>query len=168
MTSQPPSFPDPVPVDLRDYVVFQLERPAGRRVFTSQHLGLDLICLEPGQVMAPRTLIASDAVYTVLGGQAWLVTDEAEVTLGPLQAVFVPAGVPHGVRNESADPLILQVVGAPPPRLKDDDEGAPVQRVPTTDDDAQPPAEEPTTAHPAGPPRRGVLDRVRRLLGSGA
>jgi quercetin dioxygenase-like cupin family protein len=104
----------PVPVDLRDYVHFSLETPSGRRVFATDVLAVDLVCLEPGQVIPARTFANADAVYTVLGGVAWVVCDEAEVTLRPLQAVLVPAGVPHGLRNESADPLLLQVFSSPP------------------------------------------------------
>lgn len=106
--------PDPVPVDLRDYVDFDLGEASGRRVYTTDVLAVDLLCLEPGQVEGVRSFPTADVVYTVLGGVAWLTTGEAEVTLQALQAVLVPAGIAHGVRNDSADPLILQRVVSPP------------------------------------------------------
>lgn len=143
-------------MDLRDYILFELDRPSARRVFCSGLLSLDLICLEPEQTIPARTLTASDAVYTVLGGKAWLVTDEAEVTLAPLQAVLVPAGVPHGIRNESADPLILQAVSAPP--AQQDTEQAPTQA-------ARIPAGGASTSHAGAHRRTSLLDRVRRLMG---
>jgi quercetin dioxygenase-like cupin family protein len=105
----------PVPADLRDYVHFDLDRPGARRVFATGVLTVELICLEPHQTLDARTHATADAVYTVLGGRAWVVTDEAEVTLEPLQALLMPAGVPHGLRNDSPDPLILQVVSADRP-----------------------------------------------------
>src|SRR5688500_11115050 len=98
---------EPIAVDLRDYVDFDLDAAAGRRVVTPDVVAVDLVCLGPGQVIDARTLPGADAIYTVLGGRAWVVTDEAEVTLDPLQSVVVPAGVPHGLRNDGADPLIL-------------------------------------------------------------
>jgi quercetin dioxygenase-like cupin family protein len=141
---------EPRPVDLRDYVDFDRERPSGRRVFETAALAVDLTCLEPGQVVAARTLDGADAVYTVLGGVAWLVTDDAEVTLHPLQAVLVPAGVPHGLRNDGADPLLLQVVVSPP---------HPATAARTL----------PAASHPASPagsatasPRRRLTHRLRR------
>lgn len=103
----------PSAVDLRDYVTFD-DAPVGRRVFATDVVAVDVVCLEPQQVIAPRTFADADAIYTVLGGRAWVVTDDAEVTLAPLQAIMLPAGVPHALRNHSPDPLILQVVISPP------------------------------------------------------
>lgn len=141
----------PTAVDLRDYVEFDLDLPAGRRVVATDVLALDLICLEPQQVLTPRTFETADAVYTVLGGQAWVVTDEVEVTLAPLQAVMIPSGTPHGLRNSAADPLILQVVTSPP-----DD----VPVVPAG------PAPAAAAERAAAAARPGLVDRLRRTLGS--
>jgi quercetin dioxygenase-like cupin family protein len=104
----------PTAVDLRDYVEFDLAGARGRRVFATDVVAVDLSCLEPGQLIEARTFPTADVIYTVLGGIAWVVADDAEVTLRPLQSVMVPAGTPHGVRNDSPDPLILQVVVSPP------------------------------------------------------
>lgn len=142
----------PTAVDLRDYVQFDLDLPAGRRVVATDVLALDLICLEPQQTLEARTFDSADAVYTVLGGKAWIVTDEVEVTLDPLQALMIPAGVPHGVRNSSADPLILQVVTSPP-----DD-------VPVLPGG---PAPQAVAEHATAAARPTILDRLRRALGSG-
>ena len=144
--SEGPAGFEPVAVDLRDYVVFDPDVPVHQRVFATDVVALDLACLEPGQEVAARTFPTADAVYTVLGGRAWVVTDEAEVTLDPLQSVMVPAAVPHGVRNESPDPLILLVVVSPP--------------------DEVPAAAGPPPA-PGGPAeeRPSPLDRLRRVLG---
>ncbi len=104
----------PVAVDLRDYVVFDLAGAAGRRVVATDVLAVDLVCLEPGQAVGARLYETADVLYTVLGGRAWVVTDEAEVGLTALQAVLIPEGTAHGLRNDAADPLILQVVLSPP------------------------------------------------------
>jgi quercetin dioxygenase-like cupin family protein len=144
-----PGARGPIAVDLRDYVEFDLSRPFGRRVFVTDVVAVDLVCLEPRQTVAARTLPGADAIYTVLGGLAWVVTDETEVTLSALQSVMVPAGVPHGLRNDSADPLILQVVVSPP------DEAPPA---------AMGPAAEPGVVGQPPRPRR-VMDRLRRTLG---
>ncbi|HWB71222.1 MAG TPA: cupin domain-containing protein [Egibacteraceae bacterium] len=145
----PPAAFEPAAVDLRDYVAFDLDAAAIRRVFATDVVAVDLVCLEPGQQVRARTFPTADAIYTVVGGVAWVVTDEAQVTLRPLQAVMIPAGVAHGLRNDSPDPLILQVVISPP-------------------DDA--PAAVPGPARPSsgqlGARRAaGLLDRLRRVLG---
>lgn len=134
---------EPTAVDLRDYVTFDLRGAAGRRVFATDVVAVDLVCLEPHQDVDPRTFATADAIYTVLGGRAWVVTDEAEVTLGPLQSVMIPAGVPHGLRNDSPDPLILQVVISPP-------------------DEAPVLPQGPVAEQADGP---SVIDRLRRVLG---
>jgi quercetin dioxygenase-like cupin family protein len=141
---------EPTAVDLRDYVEFDLAGASGRRVLATDVVGVDVICLEPGQVVEARTFATADAIYTVLGGIAWIVTDEAEVTLTALQAVMIPAGVPHGLRNNSADPLIVQSVISPP-------DEAPVA--------AQGPAVEPDPDVGAPYRRVSLAERLRRGLG---
>ncbi len=142
---------DPTAVDLRHYVEFDPDRPAGRRAFETDVLAVDVVCLEPQQTVEARTFPTADAVYTVIGGRAWVVTDETEVVLEALQAVLIPAGVPHGLRNSSPDPLILQVVTSPP-------DEAPV--LPPG------PSDQARRERAAAARREGLLDRVRRGLGS--
>lgn len=153
MSDQPPhdQRPDePVPVDLRDYIDFDLAGAAGRRVFATDVVAVDLVCLEPGQSVEARSFRTADAIYTVLGGIAWVVTDDGEVTLQALQSVMIPATVPHGIYNNSPDPLVLQVVVSPPDEAPEARPG---------------PAREPDEA--LGEPPPGLLTRVRRSLGGG-
>lgn len=138
---------DPTPVDLRDYVTFDLEGAGGRRVFATDVVAVDLVCLEPGQTVDARAFPTADAIYTVLGGIAWVVTDDAEVTLTSLQSIMVPATVTHGLRNNAPDPLILQVVVSPP------------DEAPTA---TMGPAVEP--ARDVGQPPPRLLERLRRRL----
>lgn len=153
-----PSEPDPTPgptaVDLRDYVVFDLAGASGRRVFATDVVAVDLVCLEPGQAVEPRTFPGADAIYTVLGGRVWIVTDEAEVTLTALQSLLVPPAVPHALRNDSPDPLILQVVVSPP-------DEAPDAVLEPADIDADADGD----ADPSTPARPGLAARLRRTLG---
>jgi mannose-6-phosphate isomerase-like protein (cupin superfamily) len=107
-------MPEPVAVDLRDYVAFDQRRAVRSRIYETDLVAVDLLCLEPGQHLAARTHEDSDAVYTVIGGRAWVVTDDSEVALEALQAVLIPAGTPHGIRNDGTDPLMLQTVTSLP------------------------------------------------------
>lgn len=143
-----PAAVDPVPVDLRDYVDFDQAAATDRRVFATDVVAVDLVCLEPHQLLDARSFPTADVIYTVLGGRAWVVTDAAEVTLEPLQSVMVPAPTVHGLRNHSPDPLILHVVVSPP------DEAPPTRHGPAND--------APTAG---GAPPATLLDRLRRLLG---
>ena len=109
---------EPVAVDLRDYVAFDQQRAVRARMYETDLFAVDMLCLEPGQQLGVRTYAEADIVYTVIGGRAWVVTDDSEVTLEPLQAVLVPADVPHGLRNDAADPLLLQTITGPPVRAQ--------------------------------------------------
>lgn len=140
----------PVPVDLRDYVEFDAAGASGRRVFATDVVAVDVVCLQPHQSVEARSFATADAIYTVLGGAAWVVTDEGQVTLRALQSVMVPAPVAHGVHNDSADPLILQVVVSPPDEAPEAVLG---------------PASTATADGELGERRPGLLRRLRRLLG---
>lgn len=106
--------PEPMTVDLRDYVAFDAARAVRARVFATDLVAVDMLCLEPGQQLGARTHDDSDTVYVVIGGRAWIVTDAGEATLDPLHAVLIPAGTTHGIRNDSPDPLLLQTVTSLP------------------------------------------------------
>jgi mannose-6-phosphate isomerase-like protein (cupin superfamily) len=155
--SDTPASPDPTPtaatpsvvrpVDLRDYVTFSTDGPSRVRVYASEHLALDLWCLEPRQSTAALRL-DEDVTYTVVGGRSWFVTEEGEVGLDPMGAMLVPGGLAHGFENRSADPLIVVATQAPP---GEEGEDAPV-------------ADEQSAVQPD--PGPGLLRRVyERVLG---
>jgi mannose-6-phosphate isomerase-like protein (cupin superfamily) len=110
-----PDDPPPVrPVDLRDYVTFSPTEATRVRVFATEHLALDVWCIEPRQATEVLHLPDRDVTYTVLGGRSWFVTDAGEVGLDPMGAVLVPAGTIHGIDNRAPDPLIVLAVSSPP------------------------------------------------------
>lgn len=169
-TGPPPH--EPVALDLRDHVLFDAARPVHRAVAEGTALRLGLVCLEPRQAL-PAGIADTDRLYTVIGGRAWVVVDDAEVTLDPLQAVLVPHGAAYGVRNDSPDPLILQVVTGPGPAVRGQDEapsGAAVARDTAAHRPAETPVGGPEGAAVPAPESRGakpdVWTRLRRLLGS--
>jgi mannose-6-phosphate isomerase-like protein (cupin superfamily) len=110
----PDRAPSVRPVDLRDYVDFSRGEATRVRVFASDHLALDLWCVEPQQATPVLHLPDRDVTYTVVGGRSWFVTDDGEVGLDPLGAMLVPAGVVHGIDNRAPDPLIVVAVSSPP------------------------------------------------------
>lgn len=83
------------------------------RVQRTDHLAVDLWCLEPQQA---TTVLRSDAdiTYTVLAGRSWFVTEDGDIGLDPLGGVMVPAGTAHGIDNRAPDPLIVMAVSSPP------------------------------------------------------
>lgn len=139
------------PVDLRDYADFDEDRAYRVRVLATDVLTIDLWCLQPNQSTEVLRHDETDVVYTVLGGNAWFVTDEGELGLGPLGAMLVPAGVAHGFDNRTVDPLIVVASGSPPDVPAD--EVTTDQPVEETDQAIYRPGEKPT-----------LRERIRRKL----
>jgi quercetin dioxygenase-like cupin family protein len=104
----------PLPVDLRDWVRFSTTEAVRVRVLRTDHLAVDLWCIEPQQATDVLTLPASDVTYTVLAGRSWFATAEGDIGLDPLGSLLVPAGTAHGIDNRAPDPLIVLAISAPP------------------------------------------------------
>ncbi len=140
------------PVDLRDYADFGSDHPRRVRVMATDVITVDLLCLNPGQATGALLYDETDVAYTVIGGNAWFVTDEGQLGLGPLGAILVPAGVAHGIDNRAADPLVVLATASPPD-------------VPATAVAVDEPVEERGEAIHDPARRRGLRDRLRGMLG---
>ncbi len=84
-------------------------------VFDSAKMLFDQYCLLPGQAQKVHSHDGEDKVYVVLEGEALFDVGDEQELLSEGMAVMAPAGAPHGVRNESATPVVLLVVMAPKP-----------------------------------------------------
>ena len=94
---------------------FAAEKMAKNSVFQTPRLYYDVYCLEPGQAQKIHSHEVSDKVYLVLSGRPKITVGDEERDLAEGEAVLCPAGVPHGVRNESGERSSLLVVTTPPP-----------------------------------------------------
>ena len=102
--------------NLRQARRFASEKMVKAGLFATERLYYDLYCLEPGQSQKVHSHAGSDKVYLVLEGQATIAIGSEERNFGPEDAVLAPAGEPHGVRNATAERLVLLVVTTPPPK----------------------------------------------------
>jgi len=84
-------------------------------VFDSDKMFFDQYCLLPGQSQRVHSHDAEDKIYVVLEGEAMFDIGGEQEMLTKDTAVIAPAGVPHGVRNDSDSKLILLVTMAPKP-----------------------------------------------------
>jgi len=57
---------------------------------------------------------SEDELYVCVAGELVMVVGDERETLRPGDAVYVPEGVPHGVRNESDAPAELVLLFGPP------------------------------------------------------
>jgi mannose-6-phosphate isomerase-like protein (cupin superfamily) len=100
--------------------VVALQRFAGEKMqkvnlFETERMFCDVYCFEPGQTQALHGHADSDKVYVVLSGHGQFTVGDISQTLGPNQATLAPAGVDHGVVNDSPSRLTVLVFMAPHP-----------------------------------------------------
>ncbi len=100
---------------VNEEISFSEEKMKKNSLFDSPHLFYDAYCLLPGQAQKVHAHEGSDKVYYVLRGTGRFTVGDEEEDLGEGHAVIARAGVPHGVRNEIEENLILLVTMAPKP-----------------------------------------------------
>jgi quercetin dioxygenase-like cupin family protein len=100
---------------LSSFASFAEDKLKKHNLFTTPRFFLDVYCLQPGQAQKPHAHADADKVYVVLEGTCRFTVGDEEATHGPGAAILAPAGSPHGVRNDSAEPARLLVMMTPPP-----------------------------------------------------
>jgi mannose-6-phosphate isomerase-like protein (cupin superfamily) len=96
-------------------ISFSEEKMKKNSLFDSPHLFYDTYCLLPAQAQKIHAHEGSDKVYYVLRGTGRFTVGDEEEDLDEGHAVIARAGVPHGVRNETDENLVLLVTMAPKP-----------------------------------------------------
>ena len=98
---------------VNEEISFSEEKMKKNSLFDSPRLFYDAYCLLPGQSQKVHAHEGSDKVYFILRGTGRFTVGDEEEDLGEGHAVIARAGVPHGVRNDSQEKLILLVTMAP-------------------------------------------------------
>jgi quercetin dioxygenase-like cupin family protein len=98
---------------LGDLIAFQPGPMAKHRVFETDRTMTDLYCLDPGQEQLLHVHETSDKVLVVMAGQVLVgvAGEQAEAT--QYDAVLVPAGAKHALKNLGPDPAVLVVFLGP-------------------------------------------------------
>jgi mannose-6-phosphate isomerase-like protein (cupin superfamily) len=100
---------------VNEEISFSEEKMMKNSIFDSPYLFYDAYYLLPGQSQKVHAHEGSDKVYYVLRGTGRFTVGGEEADLGEGHAVIARAGVPHGVRNETKEDLVLLVTMAPRP-----------------------------------------------------
>jgi mannose-6-phosphate isomerase-like protein (cupin superfamily) len=95
--------------------IFSPDKLRKNNLVDTNRLFCDLYCLEPGQEQRPHLHENSDKIYIVLEGRGSFRVGTEEREIGREQGVLAPAGLDHGVRNDSGERLVLLVFMAPKP-----------------------------------------------------
>lgn len=99
-------------------VAFKTEKMQKIPLFDSDKMFFDLYCLLPGQFQKVHAHANEDKVYVVLEGEGLFDISGEKKTLSSGETVIARAGVPHGVRNDSGENLVLLVTMSPKPKAK--------------------------------------------------
>lgn len=98
-----PRSPESMFIDLERFQVYDGEDPTVTLVYGAtddEKIGIVVWNLEPGQENERHVHTVIDHVHVVLSGEAeYHVADGPALTVRAGQAIMVPAGVMHGVRN---------------------------------------------------------------------
>jgi quercetin dioxygenase-like cupin family protein len=84
-------------------------------LFDSDKYFCDLYCLKPGQDQRIHAHAESDKIYFVLRGRGTFHIAGSERELGAGETVVARPNQAHGVRNNSAENLVLLVFMSPRP-----------------------------------------------------
>ena len=101
--------------NLKRYVHFSPREVLRETVFETDRLWTQVLCVDLNQTIGPATDPDSDAVFTIVAGEAVFLVDGKRKRLEQWGTVLVPAGSEVTVTNASAEPLVLLLIAAPPP-----------------------------------------------------
>lgn len=98
-----------------EHAVFQDEKMGKATLFESERILVGLNAFEPGQAHALHAHEGMDKVYQVLEGSGVFLLEGRELAMETGMMLVAPAGVPHGIRNESQARLVVLAILAPGP-----------------------------------------------------
>jgi quercetin dioxygenase-like cupin family protein len=104
--------------DTSEAAEFSKEKLKKVNLFESHRMFCDVYCLLPGQSQRPHIHNDEDKIYHALSGTCHVQLEEESFPLPPGHVAVAPAGVMHGVVNNSDEPATLLVVMAPHPKLR--------------------------------------------------
>jgi quercetin dioxygenase-like cupin family protein len=104
--------------DARAAAAFRPDKLGKLNLFESARMFCDVYALAPGQSQAGHVHADSDKVYAVIEGRCRVSVGGESRVLGEGQVAIAPAGVDHGLLNDSGAPAKLLVFMAPHPSFK--------------------------------------------------
>ena len=84
-------------------------------IFESSRLLVGLNAFEPGQSHPLHAHADMDKVYHVIQGSGLFLLEGRELPMRAGDLLVAPEGVPHGVRNDGPDRLLVMAILAPAP-----------------------------------------------------
>jgi len=95
--------------------LFERDKMGKVTLYRSDRITVGLNCFEPGQQHALHAHAGMDKVYHVLAGRGRFLFENRETPMEAGQLLVAPEGVPHGIRNDGSERLIVLAILAPSP-----------------------------------------------------
>jgi len=100
------------PADLAEW---RADKMGKSTIFESPRLLVGLNAFEPGQSHPLHAHADMDKVYHVIQGSGMFLLEGRELPMRAGDLLVAPEGVPHGVRNDGPDRLLVMAILAPAP-----------------------------------------------------
>ena len=98
-----------------DHAVYSPEKMGKATLFESSRLLVGLNAFEPGQEHALHAHAGQDKAYLVVEGTGQFLLDGRALPMRAGDLLVAPEGVPHGVRNNKSERLLVLAILAPAP-----------------------------------------------------
>jgi quercetin dioxygenase-like cupin family protein len=98
-----------------EHAVFRPDKMGKSTLFESSRLLVGLNSFEPGQEHALHAHAGMDKLYVVVSGAGEFLLEGRALPMTAGQVLVAPEGIPHGIRNSSAERLVVLAVLAPGP-----------------------------------------------------
>ncbi len=95
------------------HAVFRPDKMGKSTLFESERLLVGLNAFEPGQEHALHAHEGMDKLYLVLSGAGEFLLEGRALPMQAGTLLVAPSGVPHGIRNPSAERLVVLAALAP-------------------------------------------------------
>lgn len=100
------------------FATFNPEKMGKATLFESERILVGLNTFLPGQEHGLHAHEGIDKVYHVLEGRGRFLLVGRELPMQPGEMLVAPSGVPHGIRNDGGEKLIVLAILAPGPARK--------------------------------------------------
>lgn len=105
----------PEPIRPEELAVWSPDKMGKATIFRSDRILVGLNAFEPGQEHALHAHAGMDKVYQVLQGAGVFLLEGREVAMEPGVLLVAPEGVPHGIRNNGTERLLVLAILSPAP-----------------------------------------------------
>ncbi|MAG55413.1 MAG: cupin [Planctomycetes bacterium] len=102
----------------QDFAAFKAEKMGKATIFESERILVGLNCFEPGQEHPLHAHEGMDKVYQVIEGRGVFLLEGRELPMEPGVMLVAPEGIPHGIRNDGRERLVVTAILAPGPGKK--------------------------------------------------